>query len=133
MSSTPNLKAGTGKGEAIFVQFIIAHVNASRKQMYALDGIVGRVDSHGNDRTSRAVTRILEKLAVEYGLDKDIVKHRNTKGKGKREAPASASASASASKPPKKRRRVSKGETTDVSDAVVFIVEVDSDEAEFTE
>ncbi|KAL1411518.1 Methionine aminopeptidase 1D, chloroplastic/mitochondrial [Vanrija albida] len=109
----------TGDGvDKILVRGIIAKTMATRKDLYLLDGIVGCVDNHGNDRTSKKVAQILETLAAAFKLEKGAVSAGKAKGTVKREGPA-------ATTPPKKRRRVVKASVKTES-------QDESDEAEFT-
>ncbi|KAL1411520.1 hypothetical protein Q8F55_002481 [Vanrija albida] len=72
------------------VRGIIAKTMAARKELCALDGIVGRVENHGNHRTSKKVAQILETLAAAFGAEKGAVAAGTAKVK--REAPATSTA-----------------------------------------
>lgn len=44
-----------------------------RTELYQLDGIIGEVDGHGNDKTSRCVTRLLKAFAAANNVSEDVV------------------------------------------------------------
>ncbi|WOO80828.1 uncharacterized protein LOC62_03G004356 [Vanrija pseudolonga] len=132
-TATPR-KAGTGKDRwteehtKILVRGIINKTMATRKDLYVLEGILGCVDNHGNDRTSKKVVQILETLAAAFNLEKGAVRA------GKTTAAASATkrkANGSAAKPAPKKRRGVKVETTE--EEWEETEEDDEAEAEFTE
>lgn len=56
------------------MQGIIALVKTHQSSLYLLDGIVGSVDGHGNDRTSKKVKQLLARFAEANNVDPDLVK-----------------------------------------------------------
>lgn len=56
------------------MQGIIALVKSNQTSLYLLPGIVGSVDGHGNDRTSRKVNQLLARFAEANNVDPAVVK-----------------------------------------------------------
>lgn len=56
------------------MQGIIALVKSNQTSLYLLPGIVGSVDGHGNDRTSRKVNQLLVRFAEANNVDPAVVK-----------------------------------------------------------
>ncbi|KLT40940.1 hypothetical protein CC85DRAFT_303720 [Cutaneotrichosporon oleaginosum] len=71
---------GTKKWEdehtKILVEGIIQLVQTHRRSLYALPGIVGEVDGHGNDATLRTTYRLLAAFARANGVDPAVVKDK---------------------------------------------------------
>lgn len=58
---------------------IIPLVKSNQTSLYLLPGIVGSVDGHGNDRTSRKVNQILSRFAEANSVDPAVVKNSRRK------------------------------------------------------
>lgn len=80
------------------MQGIISLVKSNQANLYLLPGIVGSVDGHGNDRTSKKVNQLLARFAEANNIDPAVVKASRRKN------------GAAATTPPRKRAKKEDGD-----------------------
>ncbi|EJT45410.1 hypothetical protein A1Q1_06173 [Trichosporon asahii var. asahii CBS 2479] len=84
MADHPNRGKGNDRwtpehDQALLVQGIIALVKSNQTSLYLLPGIIGCVDGHGNDRTSKKVNQLLARFAEANNVDPAVVKSSRRK------------------------------------------------------